>query len=73
MYSLLELIKELGKSKKDKEDLKTTCNNYFLQVQILINQKAIGASGVKNLGGKSGNQIKSKSFYIPDNNFCKLP
>jgi FtsZ-binding cell division protein ZapB len=32
---------------RDKEDLKTTYNNYFLQVQTLINQKAIEAPGNK--------------------------
>jgi FtsZ-binding cell division protein ZapB len=41
------LIKELDKAEKDKEDLKTTYNNYFLQVQTLINQKAIEAPGAK--------------------------
>jgi len=47
MYSFLELIKKLGKSEKDKENLKKMHNNYFLQVQTLINQKAIEAPGVK--------------------------
>lgn len=37
------LIKELEKAERDKEDLKTTDNNYFLQFQTLINQKAIEA------------------------------
>lgn len=38
----IETLKnELDKSERDKEDLKTTYNNYFLQVQTLINQKAI--------------------------------
>lgn len=32
---------------RDKEDLKNTYNNYFLQVQTLINQKAIEAPGAK--------------------------
>jgi hypothetical protein len=41
------LKKELGKAEQDKEDLKTTYNNYFLQVQTLINQKAIEAPGEK--------------------------
>jgi chromosome segregation ATPase len=41
------LIKELDKAERDKEDLKTTYNNYFLQVQTLINQKAIEAPGAK--------------------------
>lgn len=38
---------ELEEAKRDKEDLKTTYNNYFLQVQTLINQKAIEAPGEK--------------------------
>lgn len=37
------LIRELEKAERDKEDLKRTYNNYFLQVQTLINQKAIEA------------------------------
>jgi len=41
------LKKELEKTERDKEDLKTTYNNYFLQVQTLINQKAIEAPGSK--------------------------
>lgn len=41
------LKKELDKAERDKEDLKTTYNNYFLQVQTLINQKAIEASDSK--------------------------
>jgi hypothetical protein len=38
---------ELEEAKRDKEDLKNTYNNYFLQVQTLINQKAIEAPGEK--------------------------
>ena len=38
---------ELEKAERDKEDLKTTYNNYFLQVQTLINQKSIEAPGSK--------------------------
>ena len=41
------LKKELDKAERDKEDLKATYNNYFLQVQTLINQKAIEAPGNK--------------------------
>ena len=41
------LKKELDKAEHDKTDLKTTFNNYFLQVQTLINQKAIEAPGAK--------------------------
>jgi len=41
------LKKELEKTERDKEDLKTTYNNYFLQVQTLINQKSIEAPGSK--------------------------
>lgn len=41
------LIKELEKAERDKEDLKATYNNYFLQVQTLINQKAIESPGQK--------------------------
>jgi Arc/MetJ-type ribon-helix-helix transcriptional regulator len=44
----IETLKaELNKAERDKEDLKTTYNNYFLQVQTLINQKAIEAPGAK--------------------------
>lgn len=38
---------ELEKAERDKEDLKQTYNNYFLQIQTLINQKAIEAPGEK--------------------------
>ena len=38
---------ELEKTRQDKEDLKQMHNNYFLQVQTLINQKAIEAPGEK--------------------------
>ena len=38
---------ELEKASQDKEDLKQMHNNYFLQVQTLINQKAIEAPGEK--------------------------
>ena len=45
---LIETMKaELEKAERDKEDLKNTYNNYFLQVQTLINQKAIEAPGEK--------------------------
>jgi len=38
---LRALIKELDKEEQDKEDLKNTYNNYFLEVQNLTNQKVI--------------------------------
>jgi chromosome segregation ATPase len=38
---------ELTKAERDKEDLKVTYANYFSQVQVLINQKAIEAPGAK--------------------------
>ena len=41
------LKKELEKAGQDKEDLKKTFDNYMIQVQTLINQKAIEASGAK--------------------------
>jgi hypothetical protein len=42
----IETLKsELAKAEQDKEDLKSTYNNYFLQIQTLINQKAITAPG----------------------------
>jgi predicted RNase H-like nuclease (RuvC/YqgF family) len=41
------LIRELETAERDKEDLKTTYNNYFLQIQTLINQKVIEAPGAK--------------------------
>jgi len=40
---------ELEKSNKREEDLKQMHNNYFLQVQTLINQKAIEAHGAKKV------------------------
>lgn len=44
----IETLKgELDKAERDKEDLKKTYNNYFLQVQTLINQKAIDAPGTE--------------------------
>jgi len=45
---LIETMKaEREKAERDKEDLKNTYNNYFLQVQTLINQKVIEAPGEK--------------------------
>ncbi|MCO5380753.1 MAG: hypothetical protein NHB15_00235 [Methanosarcina barkeri] len=41
------LKEELDKASHDKKDLKQMHNNYFLQVQTLINQKAIKAPGGK--------------------------
>jgi predicted RNase H-like nuclease (RuvC/YqgF family) len=41
------LKKELDKAAQDKETLQNMYNNYFLQVQTLINQKAIEAPGAK--------------------------
>jgi chromosome segregation ATPase len=44
----IETLKsDLDRAERDKEDLKTVYNNYFLQVQTLINQKAIEAPGAK--------------------------
>jgi hypothetical protein len=41
--SIDRLENDLKKADIDKEDLKSTYNNYFLQMQLLINQKAIGS------------------------------
>jgi len=41
------LKKELDKAGQDKEDLKETHKNYMIQIQTLINQKAIEAPGAK--------------------------
>ena len=38
---------ELEKAGQDKDDIKKTFDNYMVQVQTLINQKAIEAPGVK--------------------------
>lgn len=38
---------QITKLNQDKEDLKATYNNYFLQVQTLINQRAIEEGGGK--------------------------
>jgi hypothetical protein len=44
----IETLKaELEKSNHDKEDLKETHKNYMIQMQTLINQKAIEAPGTK--------------------------
>jgi len=44
----IETLKaDLEKASQDKEDLKQMHNNYFLQVQTLINQKAIEVPGNK--------------------------
>ncbi|HEY3361033.1 MAG TPA: hypothetical protein VGK06_04180 [Methanosarcina sp.] len=44
----IETLKdELTKAERDKEDLKTMYNNYFLQTQTLINKRAIEAPGQK--------------------------
>ena len=45
---LIKLFNEKTmRSNQDKEALKQMHNNYFLQVQMLINQKAIEAPGNK--------------------------
>jgi Arc/MetJ-type ribon-helix-helix transcriptional regulator len=41
------LLTELKKINQDKEDLKSMHNNYMLQMQTLINQKAIEVPGAK--------------------------
>ena len=41
------LKNELEKANHDKEDLKTTHTNYMMQMQTLINQKAIEVPGAK--------------------------
>lgn len=38
---------QISKLNQDKEDLKNTYNNYFLQVQTLINQRALEEGGGK--------------------------
>jgi hypothetical protein len=38
---------ELVKAGQDKDDIKKTFDNYMVQVQTLINQKAIEAPGAK--------------------------
>jgi len=43
----LNLQAALDQANKDKEDLKNIHNNYMLQMQTLINQKAIEAPGQK--------------------------
>ena len=45
--SIERLENDLAKAGHREEDLKTTYNNYFVQVQSLINQKAIEAPGNK--------------------------
>ncbi len=41
------LKKDLDHARQDKEDLKKTFDNYMVQVQTLINQKAVEASEEK--------------------------
>jgi hypothetical protein len=41
------LLTELKKINQDKEDLKSMHNNYMLQMQTLINQRAIEVPGAK--------------------------
>ncbi len=41
------LKRELAKANQDKDDLKKTFDNYMVQVQTLINQKAIEVPGTK--------------------------
>ena len=41
--SIERLENDLKKVDIDKEDLKSTYNNYFLQMQLLIQHKAIGS------------------------------
>jgi len=45
--SIERLENDLNKAGQREEDLKNMHNNYFLQVQTLINQKAIEAPGAK--------------------------
>ena len=46
------LKQELEKASNDKEDLKETHKNYMIQMQTLINQKAIEAPGAKKKWGQ---------------------
>jgi hypothetical protein len=46
------LIERLEKAEQDKEYFKNIYNNYFLQVQTLITQKAIEEPGTKKLKWK---------------------
>jgi hypothetical protein len=52
------LYEELDKAEQDKEGLKTIYNNYFLQIQSLINQKAIEEPGNKK------SKYKMRSAYV---------
>jgi predicted N-formylglutamate amidohydrolase len=41
------LKRDLNQARQDKDDLKKTFDNYMVQVQTLINQKAVEAPGTK--------------------------
>ena len=41
------LKKDLDQARQDKDDLKKTFDNYMVQVQTLINQKAVEAPGAE--------------------------
>jgi|GEM_PF-771133 len=61
------LENDLKKADLDKEDLKAVYNNYFLQVQTLINQKAIGTGSTKEAIRKKqeetgSNQEENRKF-----------
>lgn len=65
--SIERLENDLKKADLDKEDLKAVYNNYFLQVQTLINQKAIGTGSTKEAIRKKqeetgSNQEENRKF-----------
>jgi len=46
--SIYETLKmDLAQARQDKNDIKKTFDNYMIQVEILINQKAVEAPGAK--------------------------
>lgn len=64
------LIEILEKAEQDKEDFKNVYNNYFLQVQTLINQKTMKSLEQKSLSENSDNLLKllNSSIKIIRNN-----
>ena len=61
--SIERLENDLKKADLDKEDLKAVYNNYFLQVQTLINQKAIGSGSTKAREGSKTAARKEAPGY----------
>ena len=69
--SIERLENDLRKADIDKEDLKATYNNYFVQVQTLINQKAIGTGSTPKEERHKEN-IPEQKENTPEQKECTL-